>query len=301
MLVFINYKQNAEPDHELAVKTEAFLKREGYIVFRDESKLKGGENWPEKIRKNLEKADAVVSFVSNASMKSKWVVNEIDEAISCKKPLIPIIVEILDSNLNFTKYRPRFADIQYIPYKGDFELLSNEILSSLKELEPEYRYRRIVPYRKIVLKILGKYGFDEPLEVFCYLLEFLQDFHLVFAAGAELGGINRWPELIGTGSCRSFSEAFAHALGERASLCRHNFENGKKRESKTNWWWEERLKPSECLAEILKEVILEWQPYVEEVKKQMTSRKQRKKDHVGVDDTLNNGANRASAEGGVLS
>jgi hypothetical protein len=272
MLVFINYKQNAKPDHELAVKTEEFLKREGYAVFRDESKLKGGENWPEKICRNLEKSDVVVSFVSNASMKSKWVVNEIDEAIWRKKSLIPIIVETLDSNLNFTRYRPRFADIQYIPYKGDFEPLSNEILASLKELKPEYRYRRIVPYHEIVLKTLGKYGFDDPLEVFCYLLEFLQDLHIIFAASAELNGINRWPKLIGTGSCRSFSEAFAHALGECASMYRHNFEIGKKRGSEANWWWEERLGPSECLAEILKEVISKWQPYVEHAKKQMMSR-----------------------------
>jgi hypothetical protein len=276
MLVFINYKQNAKPDHELAVKTEAFLKREGYAAFRDESKLKGGEDWPEKIRKNLEKSDVVVTFVSNASMKSKWVVNEIDEAIWLKKPLIPVIIETLDSNLNFTRYRPRFADIQYIPYKGDFEPLSNEILASLKELKPEYRYRRIVPYREIVLKTLGKYGFDDSLEVFCYLLEFLQDLHIVIAAGAELEGINRWPKLIGTGSCRSFSEVFAHALGEWASMYRHNFENGKKRGTKTNWWWEERLEPSECLAEILKEVISKWQPYVELAKKQMMSSRQKK-------------------------
>lgn len=41
MYIFINYKQNVKPDHELAIKIEKLLKNKGYRVFRDESRLRG--------------------------------------------------------------------------------------------------------------------------------------------------------------------------------------------------------------------------------------------------------------------
>ena len=276
MLVFINYKQNAKPDHELAAKTEAFLKSEGYGVFRDESRLRGGENWPQKILDNVTKADCMVCFVSNASMQSQWVLNEIDEALNLNKPLIPVMVEALDSNLNFTKYRPRFTtDIHRIYYKGDFQSLSRNILASLKEMKPEYKLRQIVPYRKIVSKALAKYDFDSPVDVMCWFLEFLQDFHMVPAAGAELYPMYRVPKWINSGNsvtCRSISEALVDAVNQYASMYRHNFENGKKTGREHNWWWEERLKCSDCFAEILNIVMSEWQPHIEKIKESMASK-----------------------------
>jgi hypothetical protein len=269
----MNYKQNAKPDHELAAKTETFLRNKGYEVFRDESKLRGGENWPQKVLDNVTKADCMICFVSNSSMRSRWVLNEIDEALNLNKPLIPIMVEPLDNKLNFTKYRPRFADIQYICYKGDFELLSSDIITSLKEIKPGYRPRQIIPYHEIVSKTLAKYGFDNPTEVLCWFLEFLQDFHLVPAAGAEANPAHRVPKWIYPGTCRSMSEAIADAINQYASMYKHNFEIGRRSDDKYNWWWEERLRPSACLAEILNTVISEWQPHVERFKEQRISKK----------------------------
>ncbi len=274
MLVFINYKQKARPDHELAVKTEAFLRSEGYGVFRDESRLRGGENWPQKILHNLTKANCMLCFVSNASMQSPWVLNEIDEAVNLNKPLIPVIVAPLDRNLNFTKYRPRFADIQYISNKGDFELLSSDILSSLKEMKPEWRLRQIIPYRKILSEALAKYDFDNALDIMCWFLEFLQDFHIVPAAGAELDPMYRVPKWVNSGNsvtCRSISEALADAVNQYASMYKHNFENGKKIGREHNCWWEQRLRCSGCLAEILKTLMSEWQPHVERVKENIVA------------------------------
>jgi hypothetical protein len=279
MLVFINYKQNANPDHDLAVKTEVFLRNEGYEVFRDESRLRGGENWSREILDNLTKAKCVLCFVSNASMKSRWVINEIEEALNLNKPLIPVKIEELDGELNFTMYRPRFLGIQYIHYNGDFELLSRDILASLKKMKLEHRLRHIVPYRKIVSAALAKYDFDSPVDIICWFLEFLQDFHIVIAAGAELNPIYRVPKWISSGSpesCRSVSEALIDAVNQYASMYRHNFEIGKKGLREHNWWWEERLKCSDCFAEILNKVMSEWQPHVERVKKDMIARKQDK-------------------------
>ena len=49
MKVFINYKQNVFPDHELAEEIEASLKENGLAVFRDETAIKGGDEWTDRI------------------------------------------------------------------------------------------------------------------------------------------------------------------------------------------------------------------------------------------------------------
>jgi hypothetical protein len=206
-------------------------------------------------------------------MRSQWVLNEIDEMISLQKPLIPIMLETLKTELNFTKYRPRFGDTQYINYKGIFESLAAEIIESLKELKPEDRFRQILPYRKIVSCTLAKYGFDNSDDVICWFLEFLQEFHVVFAASAELYPIRRIPKLIEKGTCRSITESIALAVSEYSRMYKHNFENGKKTGIEHNWWWEQRANRSACLAEILETMISKWQPYVDEVKHQMATRK----------------------------
>lgn len=278
MLVFINYKQNANPDYDLAVKTEAFLKSEGYEVFRDESRLRGGENWPQKILDNVIKANCIVCFVSNASMQSPWVLNEIDEANRLRKPLIPIMIETLDGKLDFTMYRPRFLGIQHICYKGDFESLSMNILLSLKEMKPEYKLRQIISYRKMVSTVFAKHNFDSFVDIMCWFLEFLQEFHIVPAAGAELNLMHHVPKWINSGNsvtCRSITEAFVDAVNQYASLYKHNFENGKKIGREHNWWWEERLKCSECFAEILNAAMVEWQPHVERAKERIKSERQK--------------------------
>ncbi len=276
MLVFINYKQNIKPDHKLACEIESLLKSKGHFVFRDESVLQGGDHWPKKILNSLQKSDVVISLISNASMQSDWVLNEIDEAILLDKPLIPIMLETLDSRLNFMKYRPRFMDIQYITYKDNFDSLAKKLLESLKILKPASVFRHIISYPEEVQKILDKYNYEHPTEVFYCLLEILEHFHIVPAAAFELNSAIGHPKLIGgEGICRSFSEALAFATKEYADMYEHNFENHKKRGDLHNFW-EGRVKPSACLAEILTNLLSNWQKYVEEVKKNMASRNKNK-------------------------
>lgn len=99
------------------------------------------------------------------------------------------------------------------------------------------------------------------------------------SANAEINPQYRFPKLINGGTCRSISEAIALAINLQASMYRHNFENGKKRGSQFNSWWEERIRPSECFSEILNTLLLKWQPYVDHVKQNMTS-----KNHIGKKD-----------------
>lgn len=211
----------------------------------------------------------MISLISNASMNSPWVINEIDLANKTQTPLIPIMLEKLDVELEFKIYNVRFINKHHITYKNDFEDLSNKIISSLKELGQEKRYKRLFDYREIVMEILSQYDYNDTLDAFSYFLEFLQDLHIVIAAGAELYPTNRISKFIGIGTCRTIPEALMCALQDNASMISHNFENGKKKSSEHNWWWEERLKPSKFLAEVLTTIVEKWQPFVEETKKMM--------------------------------
>lgn len=275
MFVFINYKQNRSPDHELADQIEDFLKGEGHYVFRDESKLKGGDDWPQKILENLRKSHVVLSIVSNASMQSKWVINEIDEAIRLQKPLIPVVLEELDKDLEFKKYRPRFVDIQYIRYDGKVNNVISKIREAVRELQPEFRSRQLTEHNRIISQVLAKHQIDDPTVIICQLLEFLHTFHVVPAAASELDPNRRMPALVGFGTFRSISEVLGDALRELADICNHNYENGKQKRSEHVWWWEERLRPSACLADLFEIALSQWEDQVKEVKEHMTARQRR--------------------------
>lgn len=70
MRVFINYKQDQQPDHEFARQLESRLRAAGIEVFRDESDLKAGEKWTERLQREIEACTTFVSIISNASLKS---------------------------------------------------------------------------------------------------------------------------------------------------------------------------------------------------------------------------------------
>ncbi|HER35057.1 MAG TPA: toll/interleukin-1 receptor domain-containing protein [Halothiobacillaceae bacterium] len=271
MLVFINYKQKAEPDHDLAVKAEALLARQEYRVFRDESRLVGGDDWADRILRHLRQSDVMLSFVSNAALRSPWVLNEIDEALKCGIPLIPVLVEELDHDLEFKLYRTRFFGVQYVRYTGDSRRLWKNILAALKRRRGRYPSRALVRYDQLVSAALSRHGFDTPLEVLCYLLEFLQDLHIVLAAGAEVGGRPRVPAIIGSGMHRSMPEALAEGVRQFSDMVRHNYELGKK-DPEHNWWWQERLAPSACLTDLLACALEAWEPYVQKVKSDMQAK-----------------------------
>jgi hypothetical protein len=273
MYVFINYKQNAKPDHNLAVELEKQLRDAGYNVFRDESRLKGGSRWPKEILQNLERADVMLSLISNASMKSAWVLNEIDEAVRLRKAVIPIMLEELDNDLNFMSYRPRFPDIQYIVFKGESTRLWKEVLEALQTLGTHVPRWSVRHSKESIAKILVRHGIDDPIDVLSYFASFMQEFHVVFAAAAEIDKERGYPRLIGDGTCRSLSESLAFAMQEYAAMYRHNYDNEKKRGGRHDSYWEERLKPSACLADMMSTMLEEWQPLVDQVKKSMEERK----------------------------
>src|SRR4051812_30614639 len=108
MKVFINYKRHIAPDQPLAEHLQRALLDAGHEVFRDATGIESGAEFATVIRQRLEDCDVVVALVSNASMKSTWVLNEIDWAHRCGKLLVPVLVEKLAEALEFQEFKPRF-------------------------------------------------------------------------------------------------------------------------------------------------------------------------------------------------
>jgi hypothetical protein len=260
MFVFINYKQGVEPDHGLARFMEDALASSGHQVFRDESVLRGGDIWTKKLLQNIRKCNALISLVSNASMRSPWVLNEIDEAIELKKHLIPVMLEPLEDEVNFTSYRPKFADRQYLFYRGDKEALLQSVLRAL-EAGPKYLYQ------DLIAKEQTRSGIHNPEEIICALLWFLKEDHVNAVA---MGRVDYHDGLEGMTwrINRSLAESIGHYAKVIAAMHLHNSEimlkNGDKRASENLRTSGERIR---CLANIVLTALEQWEPEVEETRK----------------------------------
>lgn len=119
MNVFISYKQKVDPDHDLAASIERELKKRSHYVFRDVSSIDAGEKWASRIQEELKACEVMVCLISNNSLKSRWVVNEIDFAQDLSTPIIPVLLEELDEDLKFQVFNPRFGDIKFYRVTGD--------------------------------------------------------------------------------------------------------------------------------------------------------------------------------------
>ena len=131
MRIFINYDRDSHPDHDRARQYEKWLHLAGHGVFRDESGIPPGEGWALVIMHEIESCDVMVSLVSNSSLKSGWALNEIDLAQRLGKQIIPVLLEPLDSSLEFTAYRPRLMSIQHIRATGDPRRDRKEITAAI--------------------------------------------------------------------------------------------------------------------------------------------------------------------------
>jgi hypothetical protein len=133
MNLFINYKRNVEPDQSFARFLDQALVQGGHEVFRDETGIASGAEWAQAIQRHLEDCEVVVSLVSNASLQSSWVLNEIDFARKRGKLIIPVLLEPLAESVEFQEYIPRFRRTQHYTYHGDDARAAQDILARLRQ------------------------------------------------------------------------------------------------------------------------------------------------------------------------
>jgi len=77
MKVFISYKRNVEPDESLALYLYPFLKEHRHTVFIDQN-IKIGVRWGREIQRQIETSDFFLVLLSQASVDSEMVVEEVE-------------------------------------------------------------------------------------------------------------------------------------------------------------------------------------------------------------------------------
>jgi hypothetical protein len=74
--LFISYKRHTDYDEPLAIRLYAALKAQGYEPFLDQS-MPVGSHWPNRIHEALSASDFLVLLISEASIESSMVAEEV--------------------------------------------------------------------------------------------------------------------------------------------------------------------------------------------------------------------------------
>ncbi len=95
--IFISYKRNTEFDQPLAQRVHAALAEQGHQVFIDQG-MSVGENWVKRIQAEVAAADFLVLFLSEHSVQSQMVAEEVRMAVEqrqrsgCQPTILPVRV-----------------------------------------------------------------------------------------------------------------------------------------------------------------------------------------------------------------
>ena len=251
MRVFINYKQKIDPDHSFAIALEKGLRAEGHHVFRDETNIVPSEEWPARLEKEIRSCDAMISLVSNASLRSKWVLNEIDLANRLSKRIVPVLIGEIEESLRFQALNPRFLSTQWLTATGDHEEDCNAIADVLREPRHEC-------YRDLLNAKLKAYGVNDSCELLEALFSVLYHSHWPAIALNQAQIYDPHDRFNGEKSC-SLAESLRNYTEIEANLKKQNSSNYRKKgdedRSKLLAWQGQRLR---CLSEILDTLIAVW-------------------------------------------
>ena len=88
--IFISHSSE---DKGAARVIAGYLRRAHWTVWIDEAGIAGGKDWRGELVRALEGAWIVVLLVSLNSMRSKWVIREIEAADRLGKTIIPVVVD----------------------------------------------------------------------------------------------------------------------------------------------------------------------------------------------------------------
>ena len=178
MKVFISY---ASEDKDLAEKLEKKLKTDGFIVYRDKSSLKGGDDWKKILIEKIQSCDYFILLWSSNSSRSLPVNKEILAALKYSKKICPCLIDeqpifpILE-HINYIKFQ-NFKDEDYSRLYKTFRIkidadnnISEDILDAIstykESVHEKFRKLRVLyenkeePIEEAYVKLTFKPGID---------------------------------------------------------------------------------------------------------------------------------------------
>lgn len=129
--IFISYSR----DNKLYVSSlvKAF-RDEGFTVWFD-NHIKTGEDWDSSIEREIKEADALVMVLSETSVASENVKDEMSYAMSLNKHINPIKIEECDVPMRLA--RKQFIDFTKLGHEAGFQKLVGDIKQNLGVTELE--------------------------------------------------------------------------------------------------------------------------------------------------------------------
>lgn len=135
--IFISYKRNVAPDEPLALHLRTALEEAGHRVFMDQTMAVGVE-WAREIHRQIEQCDYLVVLLSQASVNSEMVAEEVAHAHaqtqkSGKARLLPVRV-------NYTEPLPYqlshyLGELQYAAWvnEDDANMVTQRLLDAIRQ------------------------------------------------------------------------------------------------------------------------------------------------------------------------
>jgi energy-coupling factor transporter ATP-binding protein EcfA2 len=126
--VFVSY---ATPDRAIADEVSNWLRTAGHETFLDGDLRDGisvGEDWKQRLYRELRKVDAVIGVVTSSFLASNWCSAElgIADALGCR--LMPVRAET-------GVVHPLMRDLQYADYQADPQQARDRLLRAVRLLE----------------------------------------------------------------------------------------------------------------------------------------------------------------------
>ena len=141
--VFLSHSSKDKPRvREIAY----FLKENGIYVWIDEAEIKIGDSLIKKITDGISEADYLFAFLSNNSINSAWVQEELEIAMNLeieKKKVVVVPILLEDCDIPSFLKKKVYADMRTAsPNNQEY----NTILRRLGIIEPPKTYKRTFTY-----------------------------------------------------------------------------------------------------------------------------------------------------------
>ncbi|WP_228852028.1 toll/interleukin-1 receptor domain-containing protein [Aegicerativicinus sediminis] len=126
-IVFVSYSHE---DKDIALGLTKELQALGANIWIDQIGIKLGQHWDNTIEEALEEAGTLMVLISNNSVTSPNVQDEVSIAINDKKRIVPILIEQCELPM-------RWRRLQYADFISDPEKSLNDVLEALEIQRPQ--------------------------------------------------------------------------------------------------------------------------------------------------------------------
>ena len=111
--VFISY---AHEDRSVIDPIQSRLDAAGYAVWIDRESITGGELWRTRIVEAIENSNVFLLMLSPNSVKSKYVLQELNIADGERKPILPVVIAKVEIPKTM---KLQLAGLQLVIFSGD--------------------------------------------------------------------------------------------------------------------------------------------------------------------------------------